>query len=81
VGFTPRPLGLASGGGGGNVPSVPSVGVGRSQSLGTTVEPPKVDLKRTWSVSSWMPNQFLSRESRKKEDEEGGEEAVALVGR
>ncbi|GAA5931224.1 hypothetical protein JCM10213_000247 [Rhodosporidiobolus nylandii] len=61
-GFTPKPLGLAGPG-----------GVGRSSSFGssvTTPEPPKVDLKRTWSIGTWLPN-FGK--------EEKGEEAVAFV--
>ncbi|GAA5857650.1 hypothetical protein JCM8547_004315 [Rhodosporidiobolus lusitaniae] len=71
-GFTPRPLGLAS---------TPAGGVARATSLGSTVttpDPPKVDLKRTWSMSSWVPSAFSKTlaESEKKEKEE---EEVALV--
>jgi hypothetical protein len=55
--------------------------VGRTASL-PAQEAPKIDLKRTWSVSSWMPNQFLSKEpsGEASEKREGAsEEAVALV--
>ncbi|GAA5914278.1 hypothetical protein JCM6882_003679 [Rhodosporidiobolus microsporus] len=77
-GFTPKPLGLSS-----LSSSPPSGGaggfIGRSSSLGssvTTPEPPKVDLKRTWSIGTWaLPG--LRKQDLKDDDEE----TATLVGK
>ncbi|GAA6015633.1 hypothetical protein JCM10207_008153 [Rhodosporidiobolus poonsookiae] len=65
VPFQPKPLGLVSS------------GVSRASTTGSTAtivapEPPKVDLKRTWSLASWIP-------SAAKGEQEEEEAAMALV--
>ncbi|GAA5831206.1 hypothetical protein JCM11251_007794 [Rhodosporidiobolus azoricus] len=70
-GFQPKPFGLSS-----SPPQANAAGgIGRSTSLGssiTTPEPPKVDLKRTWSIGTmtWgMPG--LKSSSERKDGKEG----------
>ncbi|GAA5984270.1 hypothetical protein JCM11641_005898 [Rhodosporidiobolus odoratus] len=58
TGFTPKPLGLAK---------------SLSSSSVTSAEPPKVDLKRNWSIGTWIPTYSKGKE------EEG--ESVSLVAR
>ncbi|GAA6043657.1 hypothetical protein JCM8097_000862 [Rhodosporidiobolus ruineniae] len=78
-GFTPRPLGLSTS----STPAVPTVTAPSRPSLLassitlTSVEAPKVDLKRTWSIGTWIPT-FSAAAGDKDED---GEAKVGLVSR